>query len=451
MDKSIFKAYDIRGVYPTELDEAGAYKIARGIVEYLHPVKVAVGRDCRLSAPAIHRAVCQGFLDGGCQVTDIGITGTDEKIFVAGAMDFDVVINVTASHNPKEWIGMKIDQRGGSPVGGAGEIEQLREIVEELGDDWQLPIIDLSRVQKLDVLPQWKKQVLSFIDRTDLRPLKVVVDAGNGIAGPIVREIFSELPVTLVELYFEMDGNFPNHVPSPIEPENVADLQKKVVVEGADLGISFDGDADRVFLVDNLGQLVTGSEMSALVLDRILAQDPNRTVLYNAICGWNVRDVIERHKAKATRTKVGHGFIKKDMRTYDAYFACEHSGHFFFRENFCGDSGTIASILVIDLLGHSDQPLAELLKPHRKYVQIPETNFRVSDTKVVLDELVRKFKDEDTDQLDGLTIRTAQWWANIRPSNTEPLLRLNVEAVDRQTLDAKAAELAALIKEYLAD
>ena len=450
MDKSIFRAYDIRGIYPTELDEAGAYKIARGVVEYMHPKKVAIGRDCRLAALAIHRAVCQGFLDGGCQVTDIGITGTDEKIFVAGAMDFDVVINVTASHNPKEWIGMKIDQRGGAPVGGAGEIEELRDLIERVGQDWQLPPVDLTRVTTLNVLPQWKQQVLSFIDKTGLRPLKVVVDAGNGIAGPIVREIFKELPVDLVELYFEMDGNFPNHVPSPIEPENMADLQARVLAEGADLGIGFDGDADRVFLVDDKGQLVTGSEMSALVLDRILIQDPSRVVLYNAICGWNVRDVLNKHQATAIRTKVGHGFIKRDMRTHSAYFACEHSGHFFFRDNFCGDSGTIASVLVIDLLGHTNQPISELLVPHRKYFQIPETNFRVLDTKVVLAELEQRFKNDQVDWLDGLTVTTPTWWANIRPSNTEPLLRLNVEAVDQDTLNAKTAELAELIRQHLA-
>jgi len=441
VDKSVFRAYDIRGVYPTELDEEGTYKIARAIVEYIHPKKVAVGRDCRLSAPSIHQAVCQGFLDAGCEVTDIGMIATDTKCFVAGSMDFDVVINITASHNPKDWIGLKIDKRGGEPIGGEGEIEEIGGIVEQAGGEWKLPTIDLARVNKVDVLPQWVEHVLSFTDVNKVRPMKVVVDAGNGVAGPIVRELFKRLPLELVEMYFEPDGNFPHHLPSPIEPENTADLRKRVVEEKADLGMAFDGDADRVYLVDNNGKLVTGSEMTAMILDEILTQDPTRTVLYNAICGWNVRDVVRRHKAHALRTRVGHGFIKKDMRTYDAYFAGEHSGHYFFKDNYYCDSGLIAVMFVLSLMAKEGKSLVELLEPHRQYFQIPETNFRVNDKQMIIDGLAKQFAHEEIDWLDGVTISTLEWWANVRPSQTDPMLRLNVEAKTPELLEQIRVEL----------
>jgi phosphomannomutase len=447
VDKSIFRAYDIRGIYPTELDEDGAYKIARAIVSYIHPKRVAVGRDCRLSAPSIHQAICQGFLDAGCEVTDIGMIATDTKCFVAGSMDFDVVINVTASHNPKDWIGMKIDKRGGEPIGGSGEIEEIGGIVEQMASQWQLPEINLTAVRKLDVLESWVNHVLSFVKADQVRPMKVVVDAGNGVAGPIVRELFKALPLALVEMYFEPDGNFPNHLPSPIEPENTEDLRKRVVAEKADLGMAFDGDADRVYLVDNMGKLVTGSEMTAMILDEILTQDSSRTVLYNAICGWNVRDVVERHHARAIRTRVGHGFIKKDMRAYDAYFAGEHSGHYFFKDNYYCDSGLIAVMFVLSLMAKEGKSLSELLEPHRRYFQIPETNFRVSDKQAIIDKLAERFAHEEIDWLDGITITTLEWWANVRPSQTDPMLRLNVEAKTPALLEEISAELTQIISE----
>jgi len=406
-----------------------------------------VGRDCRLSAPSIQQAVCQGFLDAGCEVTDVGMIATDMKCFVAGAMDFDVAINVTASHNPKEWIGLKIDKRGGEPVGGEGEVEEIGVIVQQMGAQWHLPTIDLTAVKYLDVMSDWIRHVLSFVEVDKIRPMKIVVDAGNGVAGPIVRELFKGLPVELVEMYFEPDGNFPNHLPSPIEPENTADLRRKVVEEKADLGMAFDGDADRVFLVDNEGQSVTGSEMTAMILDEILTQDPTRTVLYNAICGWNVRDVVERHRAKALRTKVGHGFIKKDMRRYDAYFAGEHSGHYFFKDNYYCDSGVIAAMLVILLVSQDGRKLSEVLVPHRQYVQILETNFRVGEPRLVMDRLAEKFVHEEIDWFDGLTIKTLEWWANIRPSSNEPLLRLNIEAKTSDVLERVRVELIEAIKQ----
>jgi len=444
VDKSIFRAYDVRGIYPSELNEEDAYKIARAICEYVHPKKAAVGRDARLAAPSIQRAVCLGLQDGGCGVTDCGMTGTDMVGWAAGALDFDVTINVTASHNPKEWIGMKIFSRGGASIGGSGEIEELGTIVEQRGANWMMPTGGQVS-SKLDLTQQWVKHVLSFAKVDNLPRLKIVVDAGNGVAGPTVRELFQRLPVELVEMYFEPDGNFLNHLPSPIEPKNVEDLCKRVVEEKADLGMAFDGDADRVFLVDNNGRWVTGSEMTAMVMDEILTQDPKRTVLYNAICGWNVRDVVEKHQAHALRTKVGHGFIKKDMRAFDAYFAGEHSGHYFFKENFSCDSGVIAAMFVLSLMAKEGKKLSEVLEPYRKYFQIPETNFAVTDPKAVVNELAKKFAHEEIGRLDGLTIETLDWWANIRPSANEPLLRLNIEAKSPELLEQVRQELTDVI------
>ncbi len=442
MDKSIFRAYDIRGIYPTELDEQDAYRITRATFKYARPKRVAVGRDARLSAPQIHKAVCQGFKDSGCEVFDCGMTATDSMAWLSGSQDFDITVNVTASHNPADWIGMKISSKGGDAVGGAGEIQEIGEIALKLDYEYQ-PTDGLF--EQLDLLPGWIGHVLSFVDASKMRPLKIVVDAGNGVAGPIVRELFKHLPVELVELYFEPDGNFPNHLPSPIEPKNVADLQKKVLEAGADLGMAFDGDADRVFLVDERSGIVTGSEMTALVADEVLSQDPGRIILYNAICGWNVRDVIAKHKATAHRTMVGHGYIKKDMKKYGAYFAGEHSGHYFFQENYNCDSGLIAAVFVLALLSKEGRTLSEVLIPHRRYFQIPETNFKVQDVQVVLNELQKKYASNNIDKLDGLTIQAEDWWCNVRPSSNEPLLRLNLEAKDKATLEQMAQELTNLI------
>src|SRR3989344_4260514 len=452
MNPSIFRAYDIRGVYPTELDEQDAYKIARAVVEYARPKTVAVGRDARLSAPSIAQAVMLGFEDSGCEVTDLGMVASDMVSWATGALGFDLTVSVSASHNPKEWIGLKFTWQGGCAMGGEGELQEIQVIVDKEGASWTIPK-RASMVIKRDILSEWIEHILSFAKIDGLKPLKIVVDAGNGVAGPIVRALFVQLKqgkerdtlTELIEVYFEPDGNFPHHLPSPIEPKNVEDLCKKVVEEKADLGMAFDGDADRLFLVDNNGQWVNGSEMTALVMDAILTEDSTRTVLYNAICGWNVRDVIERHRAKALRTRVGHGFIKNDMKTYGAFFAGEHSGHYFFQDNYGCDSGLIAAMLVLSLIAETNRSLIELLVPHRRYFQIPETNFEVTDIKVALNKLAERFQHEELDWLDGLTIKTLEWWANIRPSQTQPLLRLNVEATTPEILERVTAELTGFI------
>ena len=446
LDSSIFRAYDIRGIYPAELNEAGAYLIAKAIRQYSGCKKVVVGRDARLSAPAIHLAVCQGLLEAGCEVYDAGLTGTDMIAWATGALDFDIAINVTASHNPQEWIGLKVYSRGGEAVGGSGEIKAIGELARKLSDVY-IPR-PLPELNVIDLMPRWVGHVLSFIDVASIKPFKIVVDAGNGVAGPIVRELCKQLPLEMIELYFEPDGSFPHHLPSPIEQKNTIDLQAKVQELRADLGMAFDGDADRMFLVDNQGTWVNGSETTALVMDALLKQDPSRVVLYNAVCGWNVRDVIARYHATAYRTMVGHAYIRKDMAKYGAYFGGEHSGHYFFKDNYNGDSGLIAAVLVLELLSREGRPLSEVLQPYRQYYQIPETNSRVSDPQTVMKKLAEQYADGQVDWLDGLTVTYPDWWFSVRPSSNEPLLRLNVEAISQELLNKKATELSIAIQAF---
>jgi len=462
MHKSIFRAYDIRGIYPTELNEQDAYKIAWAVFEYAKCKKVAVGHDARLSAPRIHQAVCRGFLDAGCEVTDCGMAGTDMMAWLAGAKDFDITINVTASHNPKEWIGMKIFERGGGSVGGDGEIQEIANIASNLNyqllpitngqlestKDKDYCLSELKAYQTADFLRGWVQHILSFVDVSRIKSFKIVVDAGNGVAGPTVRELFQYLPVELVEMYFEPDGNFLNHLPSPIEPKNVADLRKRVVKEDADLGIAFDGDADRVFLIDEKGGIVTGSEMTAMVMDEILTVNPYHTVLYNAICGWNVRDVITKHNTTAHPTLTGIGFIKKDMVKHDAYFCGEHSGHYYFKENYNSDSGLIAVVFTLALLSKKDESLSKVLANHRRYVSIPETNFKVQNPQEVIEALAGKYQEGKVNRLDGLTVEFEDFWFNVRPSSNEPLLRLNVEAINKEVLQQKTKNLIEFIKSF---
>lgn len=449
IEKSIFRAYDIRGIYPTELNERSAYVIGRAIAKYLDGTKTAaISRDARSMAPTIQRALMEGLRYEGVEVIDLGMISSDTRAFATGSLGYDLSVSVTASHNPKEWIGMKICGPAGADLGGANEIVEIGEIAAALDTDTGEYHLTAGEFATRDISEEWLGHVLAFMTVERMRPLKIVVDAGNGVAGPLVQRLADKLGLDIVPMYFEPDGEFPNHLPSPIEPENTADLRARVVAEGADLGMAFDGDADRVFLIDNQGNLVTGSEMTAMVIDATLARDPNQTVLYNAICGWNVRDVLAKYpQATAYRTKVGHGYIKKDMRKYQAVFAGEHSGHYFFRDNFYADSGLVAAVVALGLISTYEGTIAQMLGQYRQYVQIPETNFRVGDAKAVMERLAQEYANGKVDWLDGLTVEFEDWWFNVRPSSNEPLLRLNVEAKTVDRLSAVTSELSAKIKQ----
>jgi phosphomannomutase len=349
----------------------------------------------------------------------------------------------TASHNPPEYNGFKLCRREARPLSMDEGIGEIRDLV--LADRFPNPEKP-GTIQEKDILPAFADHVLSMIDVDAVRPLKIVIDAGNGMAGKTVPEVFTRLPVEVVPLYFELDGRFPNHAANPIEPENVVDLARAIEEHHADVGIAFDGDADRMFILDEHGQFVGGDMITALVATSLLRKHPGSTIVYNLICSRAVPETIEREGGKGIRSRVGHSFIKALMREHDAVFGGEHSGHFYFRDNWYADSGIIASLTVIELLSNEGKSISESLAPLDHYVRSGEINSEVTDQKAVMRELERRYRDADIDHLDGLTIGYPDWWCNVRASNTQPLLRLNVEADSRALLDEKTSELLSIIR-----
>jgi phosphomannomutase len=445
VDPSIFKAYDIRGVYPRELNEDVAYKIGQAFVAFLGAERVAVGRDMRESGPAIAGALQQGIAAQGAAVVDLGLTSTDELYFAVGKFGYPAGVMVTASHNPAEYNGLKLCRAEAIPLSEETGIAEIRDMV--VGDSIPPPK-GRGTITTRDVLPAYVEHALSFIHVGKLRPLKVVADAGNGMAGMTLPRVFERLPCELTPLYFELDGTFPNHPANPIEPENIADLQAKVRETGADLGVAFDGDADRMFLVDERGTFIGGDMVTAMVAQTLLKKHPGSTIVYNLICSRSVPQTIERNGGRAVRERVGHSFIKATMRREDAIFGGEHSGHFYFRDNWYADSGLIAFLTVLELLSEQDQPLSQVLAPLDPYVRSGEINSEVADIKAVMAKVEEHYRQAGAtiDKLDGLTVEYPDWWFNLRPSNTQPLLRLNVEASNREQLKEKTDEVLRLVR-----
>lgn len=439
----IFKAYDVRGVYPQELNPEIAYKIGRGLVVYLKARQVVVGRDMRVSSPALASAIIDGIRDQGADVCDIGLVSTDSLYFAVGKWGYDAGVMVTASHNPPEYNGMKICRHEARPLSLDHGLGEIRDLVER--DQFPEPP-SRGTVHGKEILDDFADHVLSMIDPSVVRPLKVVVDAGNGMAGRIVPAVFGRLPLDVIPLYFELDGRFPNHLANPLEPENVVDLRRAILEHKADLGIAFDGDADRMFILDEHGNFVGGDMITALVAKALLRQHPGAAIVYNLICSRAVPETIEREGGKPIRSRVGHSLIKAKMREHDAIFGGEHSGHFYFRDNWYADSGIIAALTVIDLLSREGTSVSEALKPLDRYYRSGELNSEVKDQQAVLRRIESHFSDGEIDYLDGLTVNYADWWFNVRPSNTQPLLRLNVEASDPETLKTKTQEILAIIR-----
>lgn len=440
----IFKSYDIRGIYPSELNQDVARKIGRAFVEFLHLQAVAVGRDMRMSSEPLFAAFAEGVNLQGADVVDLGLTSTDELYFSVGHFGYAAGAMITASHNPKEYNGFKLCREQAIALSAETGVFAIRDLV--LADRFT-PAQKPGGIQRKDPLPEFVSHCLSFIDRKRLRPLRIVVDAGNGMAGHIVPAVFAHLPFELIPLYFELDGNFPNHPASPIEPENMADLQAAVRRHHADLGAAFDGDADRVFITDERGELVGGDMVTTLVSKMLLRSHPGATILYNLICSRGVPEIIERSGGHAVRTRVGHSIIKSVMREHNAIFGGEHSGHFYFRDHYFADSGLIALLVVLELICEEGKPVSQLLEPLDRRYRSGEINSRVTDITAKLRELEAKYADAlEIDHLDGVTISYADWWCNVRPSNTEPLLRLNIEADSAELLAAKRDELLSLIR-----
>jgi phosphomannomutase len=445
VDPAIFKAYDVRGIYGEDLTDEIAYRIGRAAAQYLNVSQIAVGRDMRLSSPQLAAALIRGITDQGIDAIDLGMTTTDELYFAVGKFNYPAGVMITASHNPGQYNGMKFCRAQAFPISLETGLADIRDLA--ISGNFVEPAHKGQVIQR-DVLDDYVQHALSFIDVSKVKPLKVVIDAGNGMAGMVMPRVFKHLPCELVPLYFELDGSFPNHPASPIEPENMADLQKKVREVGADLGAAFDGDADRMFPVDEHGNIVDGSMVTAIVANSLLHKHPGSTILYNLIVSKSVPELVNRLGGKAVRTRVGHSYIKAEMRKLNGIFGGEHSGHFYFRDNWYADSGLIAFLITLELVSVEGKPLSELLRPLDKWVRSGEINSKVSDVQDKLQALEEKYgKDAlSVDHMDGITVDYRDWWFNVRPSNTEPLLRLNVEAKSRELLEQKRDELLAFIR-----
>ena len=445
IDPAIFKAYDIRGIYGQDLTDEIAYRIGRAAAQYLNVSEIAVGRDMRLSSPQLAAALIRGITDQGVNAVDLGMTTTDELYFAVGKFNFSAGVMITASHNPGKYNGMKFCRAQAFPISLESGLADIRDLA--ISGNYAVPARKGQVIQK-DVLDDFVQHALSFIDVSKIKPLKVVIDAGNGMAGLIMPRVFSHLPCELVPLYFDLDGSFPNHQASPIEPENMEDLQKKVREVGTDLGAAFDGDADRMFPVDEKGNIVDGSMVTAIVSNSLLHKHPGSTILYNLIVSKSVPELVSSLGGTAVRTRVGHSYIKAEMRKLNAIYGGEHSGHFYFRDNWFADSGLIAFLITLELVSIEGKPLSELLKPLDKGVRSGEINSVVNDVQGKLKALEEKFgKDANfVDHLDGITVDYGDWWFNVRPSNTEPLLRLNVEANNRELMEQKRDAVLAVIR-----
>jgi phosphomannomutase len=446
LDPKVFKAYDVRGIHPTELDEEGAYAIGRAYVAQFEPRKIAVGRDMRLSSPAMARATIEGAADGGADVVDVGLLGTEMVYFAVGELELDGGIMVTASHNPKEYTGLKIVRRGALPVGGDSGLLEIR--------DRAMTGFDTStsqgrgQVSEYDVWPGYVERVLSFIDPQAVRPLRVVIDAANGMAGAMLPPVLERLPVDARRYFFEPDGTFPNHEPNPLLPENREFIVATVKEEGADLGVAFDGDADRCFFVDNTGEFVPGDFVTALLAESILEKEPGGNIIYDVRASWAVPETIERAGGVPLVNRVGHAFIKHRMREEGAVFGGEVSGHYYFRDFSQADSGVIPCLLMLELVSRRGKPLSEILRPYRdRFFLTGELNTPVADVALKLHELKERFADwGKVSHLDGISIEFPDWHFNVRPSNTEPLLRLNLEARSRDLMERKRDEVLSVIQ-----
>jgi len=441
----IFKSYDIRGIVPDELDETVAEAVGAAFARLTGAPSVAVMHDMRTSSPLLAEAFARGAAAQGADVVAGGLGSTDMLYYASGSLGIPGAM-ITASHNPPKYNGIKLCRSGARPVGEDTGLAELREDAERGVPARRGPA---GTITGRDLLPGYASFLKSLVDVSGIRPLKVAVDAGNGMAGHTVPEVLAGLPVTLVPLYFELDGTFPHHEANPIDPANLADLQRAVLEHGADLGLAFDGDADRCFVVDERAQIVSPSVLTALIAARELAREPGATVIHNLITSRAVPEIITEHGGKPVRTRVGHSFIKARMAETGAVFGGEHSGHFYFRDFWFADSGMLAALHVLAALGGQGMPLSQLLARYGRYVASGEINSEVADQRGATEAVRRAFAGRpgvSMDELDGLTVAGQDWWFNVRPSNTEPLLRLNVEASDVPTLAARRDEVLRIVR-----
>ena len=440
---TIFKAYDVRGVVPDDLDADLVRAIGAAYARITDGRAILIGRDCRLSSPELAAALAEGVISQGGDVIDLGLASTDLLYFASGSLDLPGIM-ITASHNPKQYNGLKFCQSGARPVGEDTGLRDIRAIVDAGVGATAGPA---GSVQKRDLLEAYIQHVLGFVDVETMRPLTIVVDTANGMGGLVVPAVLSRLLVTVDYLFPELDGTFPNHPADPLNPDNQRDLRAAILEHGADIGLAFDGDADRVFLLDEHADDVSGSLLTAVVAASMLRAEPGAKIVHNLICSWVVPETIRANGGEPVRTRVGHSFIKQVMAETGAIFGGEHSGHYYFRDNYRADSGLIAAVVMLAELSAFGDALSWLLAPYRRYADSGEINSVVTDQAAKIEELSRVLADGRQDRLDGLTVEFDDWWCNVRPSNTEPLLRLNVEARTKELLDERTAMLLDLIRE----
>ncbi|MDN3022990.1 phosphomannomutase/phosphoglucomutase [Streptomyces sp. S.PB5] len=446
----LVKAYDVRGVVPDQWDETLAELFGAAFVRVVDASAIVIGHDMRPSSPGLSRAFARGAAAQGVDVTEIGLCSTDQLYYASGALDLPGAM-FTASHNPAQYNGIKLCRAGAAPVGQDTGLAQIRELAEQWSESGApAPAATQGTITQRDTLDDYAAHLRGLVDLTAIRPLKVVVDAGNGMGGHTVPTVFEGLPLDLVPMYFELDGTFPNHEANPLDPANLVDLQKRVREESADLGIAFDGDADRCFVVDENGDPVSPSAITALVAARELAKNGGKgVIIHNLITSWSVPEVVKEKGGTPVRTRVGHSFIKAEMARSGAIFGGEHSAHYYFKDFWNADTGMLAALHVLAALGGQEGPLSTLVAEYDRYVGSGEINSTVADQKDRLTAIRATYEGREgitLDELDGLTVTAPDWWFNVRPSNTEPLLRLNAEARDEPTMEKVRDEILAIIR-----
>ena len=447
MLSQIFKAYDVRGVYGKDLTSDVSYDIGRAFASFLRCKKVIVGYDMRLSSPALSKAFMKGVNETGADAIDIGMVSTDALYFASGFLKLPAIM-FTASHNPKEWNGIKFCRENAIPINSDTGLDRIRSIIEK--DKYSKLGGKAGKIIKKDILGDYAKHVRKFIDVKKLESLKIAVDAGNGMAGKIVPLVYKTLPIRVIPLYFKLDGSFPNHPADPSKYENLKKLQETVLREKCGFGMAFDGDADRIFFIDENAKVINASLIASLVIKNILLKHKKEKIIYNLINSRIVPETVEKFGGKPLISRVGHSYIKDYMRKSKSIFACEHSAHYYFRNNYNADSGIIMSLMVAEIISRGKKPLSKLLIEFEKYHKIEETNFKVENKEKTMKKILsyyKKSKPKKISKLDGITIEFGDWWFNVRPSNTEPLLRLNLEADSERLMLQKKGEIVKLISQ----
>ena len=448
INPSIFKAYDVRGLYPQEVNEEAAHRIGRGFVAYLNAKRIAVSRDMRLSSPSMAAAFIEGARLQGADVVDYGMMGTDMLYFAVARDGHDGGVQITASHNPKEYNGIKMVRTEAFPLSGESGINDIRDLIA--GNTLPPPAAVPGTVTQANVVSEYLKHVMSFIDPSIIKPFNVVADAGNGIAGMVAPMLFAHLPCIVTPLCFEVDGTFPNHEANPLIEENRRDITERVIAEKADIGIAWDGDADRCFFIDGAGEFIAGDFVTALLAEAFLIKHPGARIVYDVRASYAVKDTAAKYGSEALMNRVGPAFFKRRMREDNAIFGGEVTGHYYFRDNFYADNGFIPALLILELMSRKGQTLRELLEPLReKYFISGEINTKVGDTRTAqqkIDGLSAKYQSGRVYTMDGVSVEYPDWHFNVRGSNTEPMVRLNLEATTQKQMEEKRDEVLAFIR-----